>query len=329
MAAVVHQVSGTAQRGALAFWTPARRAAAWAVPLPHAADIEQESGQPGRAPATVSPRKRIPTAKRFGGVPTIGALFSTTGAKRHFCTAAVVRSAPGDLVVTAAHCVDAKGFATNVEYVPGYHSGHLPYGAWAVRTIMVAAGWQRSHDPDLDFAFLAVGPAGGRKIQARTDGLTVGFTRWYRERIMAIGYNDADTAPVRCLTRSFRFRTGQMEYYCHGFWAGTSGGPWIAGFNRRNGTGTVFGVVGSYQDGGDYEWAWYSAYFGPTLRSLFGQAQKAEKARKPRRVRKPEKAARIAVYRTLAPYISPSGSARSSRRAPSGSRKYTDVPLSS
>ena len=32
---------------------------------------------------------------------------------------------------------------------------------------------------------------------------------------------------------------------------------------------------------------------------------------------------------TIVPYISPSGSAMSSRRAPSGSRKYTEVPLSS
>ena len=36
-----------------------------------------------------------------------------------------------------------------------------------------------------------------------------------------------------------------------------------------------------------------------------------------------------AGYRTWLPYISPRGSARSSRRAPSGSRKYSDVPLSS
>jgi DNA-directed RNA polymerase specialized sigma24 family protein len=35
------------------------------------------------------------------------------------------------------------------------------------------------------------------------------------------------------------------------------------------------------------------------------------------------------AQRTWWPYISPSGSASSSRRAPSGSRKYTDVPLSS
>jgi hypothetical protein len=163
---------------------------------------------------------------------------------------------------------------TNVEYVPEYHKGQSPYGAWAVRTITVAAGWQKDHDPNLDFAFLAVGTAGGPQIQARTGGLTVGFSRWYRETTEVVGYNDSGSEPVRCLTKSFKFRTGQMEFYCHDFWAGTSGGPWIIGYNARNGTGTVFGVIGGYEAGGDYEWASYSAYFGSALRSLFTQAEK-------------------------------------------------------
>ena len=44
--------------------------------------------------------------------------------------------------------------------------------------ITVASGWKLSHDPDLDFAFLTMATAGGRPIQARTCGLTIGFTRW-------------------------------------------------------------------------------------------------------------------------------------------------------
>ncbi len=167
-----------------------------------------------------------------------------------------------------------KGFATNIEYVPGYHDGKRPYGVWPVETITVASGWKLSHDPDLDFAFLTLASAGGRQIQARTGGLTIGFTRWYSEKIEAIGHNDSDAEPVRCATKSFRFRTGQMEFYCHGFWTGTSGGPWIIGYNARNGTGTVFGVIGGYELGGDYEWASYSAYFGSAARTLYQQAER-------------------------------------------------------
>ena len=76
-----------------------------------------------------------------------------------------------------------------------------------------------------------------------------------------------------------------MEFYCHGFWAGTSGSPWIIGYNAKTGTGTVFGVIGGYQEGGDYEWASYSAYFGSALRSLFTQAERqpSPPPRRPRR----------------------------------------------
>jgi hypothetical protein len=114
-------------------------------------------------------------------------------------------------------------------------------GAGPVRATTVASGWKRSHDPDLDFAVLTLAKAGGKRIQARTGGLTIGFTRWHSEKIEAIGHNDTDAEPIRCATKSFRFRTGQMEFYCHGFWTGTSGGPWIIGYNARNGTGIGHG----------------------------------------------------------------------------------------
>ena len=66
-----------------------------------------------------------------------------------------------------------------------------------------------------------------------------------------------------------------MEFYCHGFWTGTSGGPWIIGYDAKNGTGTVFGVIGGYEQGGDYEWASYSAYFGSATKILYEQAERA------------------------------------------------------
>ena len=187
----------------------------------------------------------------------------------------MVDSTGDDLALTAAHCVYWKGFATNIEYVPGYHDGKQPYGAWAIRAVTVASGWKLSHNPDLDFAFLTLASAGARQIQARTGGLTIGFTRWYSEqKIEVIGHNDSDAEPVRCPTKSFRFRAGQMEFYCHGFWTGTSGGPWIIGYNAKNGTGTVFGVIGGYELGGNYEWASYSAYFGSATRTLYQQVER-------------------------------------------------------
>jgi hypothetical protein len=270
--AVTDQVSGTAQRGTLAHWTAQRMRTATALSPVLGRSVTTrlptEPAQSQAVPAIAAP-KGIPKAVPFTGSPTTGALFYTTGGKNHFCTASVVASPAGDVVLTAAHCVYWKGFATNIEYVPGYHDGKQPYGAWPVAKITVASGWESGHNPDLDFAFLTIAPVGGQPVQARTGALTIAFTRWYSEKIEVIGHNDTGAEPIRCATKSFRFRTGQMEFYCHGFWTGTSGGPWIIGYDAKKGTGTVFGVIGGYELGGDYEWTSYSAYFGAATRSLY------------------------------------------------------------
>jgi hypothetical protein len=74
-------------------------------------------------------------------------------------------------------------------------------------------------------------------------------------------------------TGALFYTTGGKKFYCHGFWTGTSGGPWISGYKAKNGTGTVFGVIGGYELGGDYDWASYSAYFGSATRVLYTQVE--------------------------------------------------------
>jgi V8-like Glu-specific endopeptidase len=280
--AVTDQLSGAAQHQALVHWTRQRMQGATVATLPRSPiltappAVARTPTQPGRdqGGSEITAPRGTPKAVPFSGSPTTGVLFYTTGGKGHFCTASVVVSTADDLALTAAHCVYSAGFASNIEYVPEYHNGKQPYGVWPVKTITVASGWKLSRNPDLDFAFLTLASVGGRQIQARTGGLTIGFTRWNSEKIEAIGHNDTGAAPVRCATKSFRFRTGQMEFYCHGFWTGTSGGPWIIGYDARNGTGTVFGVIGGYELGGDYEWASYSAYFGSATRILYQQVER-------------------------------------------------------
>lgn len=265
----VHPVGAAAQQAARGFWTPARMAAAVAG---------QEKGAPGRsAPAgAAGPPAGTPTAHPFGGVPTVGALFYTTGSGAHFCTASVVDSTHGNLVVTAAHCVYGSGYATNIEFVPGYHDGARPHGTWLVQAVVVATAWRRSRDPDLDIAFLAVTAAGhpGREIQRATGGLRFGAGLRYGRWTGLIGYNNAVEDPVWCAAHSHEFRPGQLVFYCHGYRDGTSGGPWVIGLTSR-GTGTLYGVIGGYQQGGRYEWASYSPALGPAALALYRQAEAA------------------------------------------------------
>jgi V8-like Glu-specific endopeptidase len=268
--AVVHSVGGSAQ-SVTRFWTAARMKSAARIGASGAAASQQAGPQ-----ATATPPPGTPNPVYFDGVPTVGALFFTTGTQAHFCTASVVDSATFDLVLTAAHCVyGSSGYATNVVYVPNWHQGVSPYGAWPVKTITVAAGWKQSQDPNLDFAFLAVTPPAGTKkpVQLVTGGLRLGINTPYSQPVTPVGYNNTDDQPIKCATRSQEFEPTQIEFYCNNYQDGTSGGPWIAHFNPVTGTGTVVGEIGGYEQGGDYAWQSFSPYYSWPILRLFVHAQ--------------------------------------------------------
>jgi V8-like Glu-specific endopeptidase len=271
--AVVHAVGTGAQAATRGFWTAARMKSA----TPAGAAGSQISASPQASPsASPTAPAGIPNPTYFNGVPTVGALFFTTGTQAHFCTASVVNSARLDLVLTAAHCVyGSSGYAANVAYVPQWHQGVSPYGAWPVTTITVAEGWRQSQNPDLDFAFLAVAPPAGtsKPVQLVTGGLRLGVYRPYAQQITPIGYNNTDDEPIKCATRSFEFEPTQIAFYCNNYQDGTSGGPWITHFNPKTGTGTVIGEIGGYEQGGDYPWESFSPYYGWAILRLFVQAQ--------------------------------------------------------
>ncbi len=107
-----------------------------------------------------------PTARAIAGTPAVGALFTLTAGRLgpHFCTASVVSSPHGDLVLTAAHCV--SGNTSDMVFVPGYDNGRAPYGLWTVQRVYADQAWQSAADPDDDAAFLQVTQPGSvRPIQ--------------------------------------------------------------------------------------------------------------------------------------------------------------------
>ena len=259
-------VSTAAQQTARAFWTPARMAAA--TP---AVNLNGVIAGPA-----VSPPRGTPTARLFNGVPTVGAVFFTSGSSAHYCTASVVGSRHQDMVLTAAHCVYSGGPVKNIEFIPGYRSGHAPHGAWVVNKITVARGWKSSQNQNLDFAFLAVTPPPGtsRPIQVVTGALQLGINRPFMRPIEVIGYNSSDSRPVECATHSLEFKPTQIRFYCHDYRDGTSGSPWIVRYNGGTGTGVVIGTIGGYQLGGIYDWESYSSYFGQACYQLYLQADR-------------------------------------------------------
>jgi V8-like Glu-specific endopeptidase len=216
-------------------------------------------------------------AKPFGGMSAVGALFTVSRGKlRHFCTAAVVRSPRGNLVITAAHCLLHKrlGPHGNVTFAPGYHDGKFPNGRWVVMSQFVDSKWRRTRNPNDDVAFLVVGRP-GRRIEKYTGAETVQTSVRLPEMVQVIGYPDGTSAPVRCTATAWSAhprRLRQLVFDCGGYTGGTSGGPFLLRLDGTAGTDAVIGVIGGYEEGGGGPAISYSPQFLRNVADLYKRA---------------------------------------------------------
>jgi V8-like Glu-specific endopeptidase len=211
----------------------------------------------------------------YGQPTTIGALFTVSPSGelgRHFCTASVVDSPAGDLILTAAHCM-ARYTPEEVAFVPGYSKGHEPFGVWTVTGVIEDQNWKSSSDPDDDFAFLVVRQPGAKeRIEDLTGGEAVGIDVSAGQRVEVAGYPDIGDAPISCANTALQFSRTQYEFDCGGFTNGTSGSPLLAESGPVRGTGTVIGVIGGYEQGGDTPSVSYAARFSARLAALYRTA---------------------------------------------------------
>jgi V8-like Glu-specific endopeptidase len=239
----------------------------------HAAVRQEVWSSRAGSPATTVPPALL-HGRFYDGTPAVGALFSLSGGHlgRHFCTASVVDSPVRDLVITAAHCVSGRQ-PGRVAFVPGYHRSQEPYGRWAVTRIFLDAGWSSSGNPDHDVAFLVVSQPGQRTpVQEVTGGEDLATGWGPAHLVQVIGYPDSRQRPITCTSRTRAFGAHQMEFDCGGYPDGTSGGPFLARVQRATGLGTVIGVIGGYQQGGNTPSVSYSARFGRAVRALYEAA---------------------------------------------------------
>lgn len=203
----------------------------------------------------------------------VGTLMSGSLSGTHHCTASVVDSPAGDLIVTAAHCLGSTG--TSDVFVPGYRDGTAPYGVWTITKVLEDSAWTSSRDEDHDVAFAVVAPRNGKSIQSvvgsygmDTDGVT-------DSTVQITGYPESVDEPISCTGTSSVFSSSQLTVYCTGYADGTSGSGWVEGYNPDDGSGLLVGVIGGYQTGGDTEDVSYTALFGSDVAALYAQAQAA------------------------------------------------------
>jgi V8-like Glu-specific endopeptidase len=223
------------------------------------------------------------TSAPFGGLPSVGALFTTDASghsdHHHFCSGGVVDSPGGNVVVTAAHCLvdpTQPGAApAQVIFVPGYHDGKEPFGEWASQQVLVDPHWASSGDPDYDVAFIRV--VNVSKPEARLADLVgaqqIDFAATRPATVGVIGYPADSDQPIACRNTLTAQSATQSEFDCSGFVDGTSGGPMLTGIDPATGRGTLIGVIGGYEEGGDSPDVSYGAYLGQAAKALYLQAQ--------------------------------------------------------
>jgi V8-like Glu-specific endopeptidase len=243
--------------GALAFWDRARLLAA--LPLGSGRVQRGQSHPAGSA-----------------GALRVGALFEHNASGNHFCTASVVASPDKDLLITAAHCINggqgSSGYSSDIVFIPGYRDGQEPYGVWTVARLLVAPQWAKFSDPDYDVGFVVLQPHDGQNIQNVLGANKLAIDRGYRYLVHVTGYPDSANAPITCVNTTSRQSAAQLRFDCPGYTGGTSGSPWVTQFSTRSRTGTIVGVIGGYQEGGDTPSVSYSVRLGAAVHDLYEKA---------------------------------------------------------
>jgi V8-like Glu-specific endopeptidase len=225
---------------------------------------------PALGKSTQMPKPRL----AIGESAAVGALFTTSGGQlaSHFCSASVVDSPSGDLVLTAAHCVSGHQQGP-IAFVPGYANGQAPYGIWTVTKVIVDHNWQSAADPDDDFAFLVVRQAGSTaSVQDLTGAESVGINEPAGDLVTVMGYPSDLSTPISCDNDAVAYSATQLEFDCNGYTDGTSGGPFLLNAMGSGGAGIVIGVIGGYEQGGLTPSVSYAARFGPSMAALYRTA---------------------------------------------------------
>jgi hypothetical protein len=186
---------------------------------------------------------------------------------RHpFCTASIVNSPRGNLILTAAHCLGRK-LAPTLMFAPYYHDERAPLGQWHVTGQVFPHGWFPHGNVNEDFAFLTV----SGDVQARAGAERIGFSLPVPASVRVEAYSLAGRLTI-CSRRPGTITAAgqlQLSFGCPGYASASSGGPFLTDIHGRSGVGTIVGIIGGYQQGGKSPSVSYSSPFGIVLHNLY------------------------------------------------------------
>ncbi|CAM3090143.1 trypsin [Mycobacterium intermedium] len=196
--------------------------------------------------------------------PRVGALF-LDGKAVHFCTASVLHSTTGDLVLTAAHCLQG---GSRVTFVPAFQNDAAPSDRWTVQQVYLDPRWVSSRDPRADYAIARVRGPGESALEERTGAALILSTAPPPGSLVTVTGYPAGVGgqPIACQGSTRTTDDGFPSLQCQGLVGGTSGAPWVSGSR-------VTGVIGGFEAGGCTADVSYSAPFDEHAAQLLARAE--------------------------------------------------------
>ncbi|MEJ3750161.1 hypothetical protein WEI85_43740 [Actinomycetes bacterium KLBMP 9797] len=244
----------------LRYWTPERMRAA-------------ETADTGVLAATPFPTSR-----------TIGKVFfvdPNRGNRDSACSAAVLHTAKGKLVLTAGHCVHGGGtgrqYMTQWMFSPG-HNGGDPVGRFTAVAFTTYTLWLTNGNSGYDVAVAELLPLGGASVVAAVgggNGLAINYGVGHP--VTAVGYPAlggfaTNKVQQACAGTTFQFGPLQVGISNCDFTGGASGGPWFLTYNQATGSGHIYSVSGNILDRvlpGEV----FGAYFDDTTYAMVSYAE--------------------------------------------------------
>ncbi|GAA0955556.1 hypothetical protein [Actinocorallia libanotica] len=256
------------QQRVLRYWTADRRASA------------RQVRARGRGAPAVPDLANVGALWPGSALATVGRVFFSMDGQDFLCSAATVRSSNRDLVVTSGHCAKngSGSWAENWVFVPAYRDGGGPHGGFTARRMFVPDQWSTGADDGYDVAMVVLAPSAGRHVADVVGFNDIAFAQPRGRQVYTFGYP------------SYEKYDGRRLAYCSGRPAddpygetkaqglrcdltqGSSGGPWMSGFDPLTGTGTIVSV--SSFKYADEERVMYGPYFGDAVRRLYDRAEK-------------------------------------------------------
>ncbi|MCP9206693.1 trypsin-like serine peptidase [Streptomyces sp. NEAU-Y11] len=285
--AAAHTASSAEQQKARAFWTPERMRSATPLDLllSSRATTRLKAPETGGRSTTVAPTAAPTAFPQAGGpwtgggsvVTTSGRVFFTFQGRTASCTGNAVTSQNASTVITAGHCVKYQGsWHTNWVFVPAYNNGNAPHGQWAAAKTLTTPQWEATEDINNDIGAAVVAPLNGQKLTSVVGAQGIQFNGGYNKQMYSFGFPAAapydGTKLIYCSGNSSKdFLFTQDHGLGCNMTGGSSGGPWLTGFNESTGTG----VQVSVNSFGYVFWPnqMFGPYFGDVAKALYEKAQ--------------------------------------------------------